>query len=478
MSTRVYVTTTIPYVNAPPHVGHALELVQADALARWHRQQGRGVRLQTGTDENAFKNVASARAQGLGVRELVDRNAARFRDLAVQLDVSAATFLRTASAVHSAAVQTFIGSLEPEDLYRGEYRGLYCPGCEDFFREADVHAGGCPDHGKVLEETREENVFFRLSRYREELLGRIESGRVRVLSAARRAEILRFIEGGLQDISISRARDRTGGWGVPYPGDASQVVYVWIDALVNYLTGVGYPSGRGWRFWADGSRRIHVIGKNVWKFHVVYWPALLLSAGVPLPDDVFVHGFLTENGRKISKSSGRAVDPLSYVSRYGVDAVRYYLLRHVRPFEDSDFSEVRLRGVYEGDLANGLGNLLSRLTALCQRFGVGGVHPGTELPPLALGSHLEAYRFDRALDVIWQEVARLDREIAEARPWERASGAARPELERWTRELDRVARTLRPFLPRAARRVESALRQVSITRAEPLFPRIPDGARV
>ena len=480
MYDRIYITTTIPYVNAAPHVGFALELVQADALARWHRQRGATVRLQTGTDENAFKNVLSARRAGVGVRELVDRNAARFEALAAGLDISAGRFVRTATAEHRSAVDAFIGRLRSDDLYRARYRGLYCPGCEDFFREREVGSAGCPDHGDVLEEIEEENVFFRLSRYQGAVAELVRSGRLRVSPATRRTEVLRFVERGLQDISISRDRARTDGWGLPFPGDDTQVVYVWIDALVNYLTGLGFPGPRAWRFWDEGSRRIHIVGKNVWKFHAVYWPALLLSAELPLPDDLFVHGFLTQEGRKISKSSGGTADPLSFVQRYGADAVRYFLLRHVRPFEDSDFSEARLAKAYEGELANGLGNLVSRLAALCERFGVAGAGAQRDPSTLDVAEHVEAYRFDRALDVIWQDIARVNREIAEARPWEAAPGStrARSLLGRWTDELNQIATQLAPFLPQTARTLLARLRAPSTGRTDPLFPRILRGTPV
>jgi methionyl-tRNA synthetase len=480
MSDRVYLTTTIPYVNAPPHVGHALELVQADALARWHRLLGTPTRLQTGTDENAFKNVLSARSQSLSVRELVDRNAQRFRTLAAGLDVSCDRFVRTATPEHTLAVHALLGRLRRDDLYRASYRGLYCPGCEDFFREKDLdEAGACPDHGSVVIALEEPNVFFRLSAYQEALAESIRRGRLRIVPDSRCTEVLRFIEGGLQDISITRDAARSGGWGIPFPGDPTLVVYVWIDALVNYLTGLGFPDGGPpFEFWNGASRRIHVIGKNVWKFHAVYWPALLLSAGLPLPDEILVHGFLTQNGKKISKSSGGSRDPLEYAQTFGADAVRYFLLRHVRPFEDSDFSEGRLAEAYQSELANGLGNLSSRLTALCERSGVGGVQPCASPPSAALARHLAEYRFDRGLDVLWAEVVHINREIAEGRPWEQdaSSPEVRASLEAWVEQLQRLARWLGPFLPDAAARLQDTLAAPAIRRAPPLFPRIGTAA--
>jgi methionyl-tRNA synthetase len=383
-------------------------------------------------------------------------------------------------------VHAFLALVRPDDLFLRAYRGLYCPGCEDFFLERDLDAqGGCPDHGQTLVEIEEENVFFRLSRYQAEIAALIRSDRLRITPESRRTEVLRFIEQGLQDISVSRDAARAGGWGIPFPelpalkesrtlaSPAAQVVYVWIDALVNYLTGLGFPDGDWSTFWGHDTRRIHLIGKNVWKFHAVYWPALLLSAGLPLPDEIVVHGFLTENGRKISKSTGNAVDPVAYVDRYGADAVRYFLLRYVRPFEDSDFTEERLAAVYRSDLSNGLGNLASRLTTLCERFAVGA---GDSTEAASDPRHLTDYRFDRALDELWKEVDALNREIAEARPWDSGDSAesvaaTRAQLGGWAVRLRRFAVGLRPFLAKSADRLECALTASAIKKAAPLFPR-------
>jgi methionyl-tRNA synthetase len=476
MSTHRYISTTIPYVNAPPHLGFALELVQADALARYHRALGTHVRFQTGTDENAFKNAESARRLGQPVRELVDRNADRFRALADALLISTDRFVRTATPEHRRAVEAFLARIPEGDLCRSRYEGRYCPGCEEFILERDAGQGAaCPDHGPVLIELAEENVYFRLSRYQDAVHDLIESGRLRIVPDARRTEVLRFIERGLQDISISRDADRSGGWGLPYPGDPSQVVYVWIDALVNYLTGLGFPDGDWGSTWAADVPKTHVIGKNVWKFHAVYWPALLLAAGLLPPDELIVHGFLTKDGQKISKSRGDAADPLDYVRRFGADAVRYFLLRHVRPFDDSDFTEGRLEESYQAELANGLGNLASRLTALCERFRVS-APPAAVSSPLAaaVGQQVEAFRFDRALDLIWSDVDRLNREIAQARPWEadpnEPAPGTRAELARWSAELRALGAALAPFLPRAASLLE-AFAGAEIRRIPPLFPR-------
>jgi methionyl-tRNA synthetase len=478
MNDTIYVTTTIPYVNAPPHVGFALELVQADALARYHRLLGRNVRLQTGTDENAFKNVLSARERGVPIARFVAENAERFRELSRVLGISADRFIRTTEPEHARAVHAFIERLQPADLYEASYGALYCPGCEDFYLERDLSAGCCPEHNAPVIEVAERNHFFRLSRYQQEIRTLIASRQLRVLPEARETEVLQFIDGGLRDISISRDAARADGWGIPFPGDPAQVVYVWIDALINYLTGLGFPNdGPLTEFWSSDAEKLHVIGKNVWKFHAVYWPALLLSAGLPLPDRIFTHGFLTSEGRKISKSNGAAPDPLRYIECFGVDAVRYYLLRYVRPFDDADFSVERLGKSYESDLANSLGNLCSRLTALCEVVGVSGSPVGGQ-PKAPAGFHDVAreFRFDQALALLWDEVARINREITTAEPWADVKAgrhdAVRNTLADWVNELQAIAYWLQPALPNTAAAIERVLGGGPIRRCAPLFPRI------
>ena len=476
MRKKLYVTTTIPYVNAPPHIGFALELVQSDAIARYQRLIGRIVRFQTGTDENAFKNVLSARTRGVPVEQLVNENAERFRGLCTALGLTHDAFVRTTSPQHHAAVHAFLARLRPDDIYPTPYSGLYCSGCEDFYLPRDLEDGCCPEHRIPVTAVDEQNYFFRLSAYQQILLEHIESRRICILPAARETEVLRFIERGLDDISISRDAVRSAGWGVPYPGDASQVVYVWIDALVNYLTGLGFPQPSSERhFWSDDAQKLHVIGKNVWKFHAVYWPALLLSAGLPVPDTIFVHGFLTIDGKKISKSAGDATDPVAFIDQFGSDALRFYLLRHVRPFEDTDFSVERLSAVYTTDLANGLGNLVSRLTRLCESAGLEGVqYPNDREAPAGFHEHIAAFRFDRALDGLWDAITRLNREISETRPWKWSNDDA--ELTKWlvdwSQQLDAIAYWLQPFLPQTSARIQAALRSPRIVKVAALFPRL------
>ena len=303
--TNTYITTTIPYVNAEPHIGFALELVQADTLARYARLCGERVRLQTGTDENAWKNVESARARGCSPREFVARNTEAFRRLAQALNIAVDEFVHTTEERHRRAVWALWQRLRPGDLYKQAYTGHYCVGCEDFFYERELVDGCCPEHRTPPVPVEEENYFFRLSAYQAQIEELLLSGRLAITPEKRRLEVLNFVRQGLQDISVSRSSARAEGWGITVPGDESQTVYVWIDALVNYLTGLGFGTHEDWQeFWGPQSRVIHCLGKNVWKFHAVYWPALLLSAGLPLPDELVIHGFLTVNGQKIGKSLG------------------------------------------------------------------------------------------------------------------------------------------------------------------------------
>lgn len=420
MNKNTYITTAIPYVNGKPHIGFALELVQSDVIARYNRLIGNDVRLQTGTDENAFKNVLTARQLGITTQELVKQNAKLFLELAQGLNISFDSFVRTTDPTHNRGAVKLWQQLKSTDVYTRNYTGLYCSGCEDFYLERDLINGCCPDHNTPPIEVHETNYFFRLSDYQEKLEQLISDDIVKVIPVTRKNEVLSFIRSGLRDFSISRSAERSGGWGIPVPNDSSQIIYVWIDALTNYLSGLGYGTSDSWtKIWNEESSKIHVIGKNVWKFHAVYWPGLLLSAGLALPDEIVVHGFLTENGSKISKSRGSTINPLELVDKFGVDAVRYYLLREVAPFSDGDFSIGRFQKTYESKLANNLGNLVSRLTSLCEKANYSSVDTNllTEAP---CGYHeaLDKYEFNKALEALWQNITELNQDIDRLKPWE------------------------------------------------------------
>lgn len=441
-----YVTTAIPYVNAQPHIGFALEVVQADALARLYRQQGYDVRLQAGSDENSIKNVQAAEAAGLPVETLVAQNAARFLALKERLHLSYDDFIRTsADPRHRRGVERLWAvCLENGDLYKRAYRGFYCTGCEQFYKPGELVEGRCPEHGVAPELIEEENWFFRLSRYEDALREFHACGELEIVPETRRNEILAWIDGGLEDFSVSRSAARARGWGIPAPGDPNQVIYVWFDALANYLTALGYGSDDDdvAQWWTRAASREHVIGKGITRFHAVYWPAILLSAGLPTPTRILVHGYVTAEGRKIGKSTGNAIDPAPLAEELGTDTLRYFLLRHIRSTGDGDFSYERFRQAYESELAGQFGNLAHRTLSMIERY-CGGITPAprdgleeadtllrraTRLPEL-VEARLTAFAFDRALDEIWAFVADANRYVVDEAPWSLAKTAASKDLE-------------------------------------------------
>jgi methionyl-tRNA synthetase len=529
---RVYLSTTIPYVNSRAHVGHALELVQADVLARHHRRIGDEVRFQTGTDDNSLKNVLAAEAAGLSTRELVNRNASAFAGLREHLSLSFDDFIRTSSDPrHRPGVERLWRACAASgDLYRKTYEGLYCVGCEQFYTEAELDGGRCPDHGTRPQVVAEENWFFRLSKYADRLHAEISSGRLRIEPVSRRNEVLGFIAGGLADFSASRSVARARGWGIEVPSDPTQVIYVWWDALGNYITSLNYGAPRDadyQRWWTGADRRTHVVGKGVLRFHAVYWPAILLSAGEPLPTDIFVHDYLTVDGRKISKSadggaaSGR--DPVALAGAYGADALRWWLLRDVPRVGDTDFTVEKLIARANEDLANGLGNLVNRVVSLVHSYRNGVVRPcarpaGTsrwlaaaagpdhavpdqrggpdwpadaaallsaiERTPAAVRTALARFDFRLAAAAVFEIVEQGNRYVEAAAPWhlaraERAGDAGSGErldqvLGALVAACQVVASELWPFLPDLAARVAAACDDFggALPRPQPVFPRI------
>jgi methionyl-tRNA synthetase len=498
---HTYITTTIPYVNARPHLGFALELVQADVLARHRRARGDQVRLQAGTDDNSLKNVLAARAAGVGVQEFVDANADAFAALAGPLSLSVDDVIRTSrDPRHRPGVEAlWRACAEAGDLYRRHYEGLYCVGCEQFYTPGELPGGRCPEHGTQPQPVSEENWFFRLSRYAGPLRDLITSGTVRIEPAERRNEVLTQIAAGLEDFSVSRSAERAHGWGIPVPGDPSQVIYVWWDALGNYLTALGYGTGGDGlqRWWTGAQRRIHLAGKGVVRFHAVYWPAILLSAGLRPPTDILVHDYLTAGGQKISKSGGVTVDPAALVLQYGTDAVRWWLLREVPRVGDTDFTAARLVRRANDELANGLGNLVSRVTALIRRYREGKV-PVTPAPapaagpleaairraPGAVDAALADFDFRAATGAIWSVIDEANRYVSQAQPWvvavreqagDRAAGRQLDAiLATLIRACAAVADLLAPFLPDAAARVaqQCASPGGQLPAAVPVFPRL------
>ncbi len=492
MTKRIYITNAIPYVNAAPHVGHALEYVQTDCLVRFYKLSGYDVFYAAGADENSLKNVQSAEAENVPIQKLVDKYAKEFENLKDTLNLSWDVFNRTSQRHHIAGAQKLWSLCKKEDIYKKKYRGLYCVGCEVFYGADEVKGGVCPDGHTNIEEVEEENYFFRLSNYQDYLEKLIKSDKLKIIPGTRKNEVLSFIERGLEDFSISRSVERARGWGVPVPGAPStlrqsqgsgQVMYVWFDALTTYLTALGFglrPGGPlAWRdhdeklykkYWVDNPNRLHIIGKGIIRFHAVYWPAILASAGLPLPSVEFVHGYITVEGQKISKSLGNAIDPFELVEEYGVEAIRFYLLREIPAWGDGDFSLNRLKELYNGELANGLGNLVARVARLCSDVNL-------NLPPKKnfkfkkiVADNLKIFRFDLALLALWEEISALDKKINDEKPWELEGSILKRTISPIAQELRAIAFNLSPFLPETSARI---LEQFTgkVTQQAPLFPR-------
>ncbi|MBL1074108.1 methionine--tRNA ligase [Nocardia sp. 2] len=493
-----YLTTTLPYVNAKPHLGFALELVQADVLARAARGRGERVRLQCGTDDNSLKNVLAAEAAGVPVREFVDRNAAAFTALAGPLSLAVDDVIRTSrDPRHRVGVERFWrAAADAGDLYRKHYAGLYCVGCEQFYSPAELVGGRCPDHDTEPQRVAEQNWFFRLSRYTDRLRELIGSGTVRIEPVERRNEVLAFLDAGLEDLSVSRSAQRARGWGIPVPDDPEQVIYVWWDALGNYLTALDYGTdGANLELWWNrADRRIHLVGKGVLRFHAVYWLAILLSAGQRLPTHILVHDHLTIDGRKISKSSGVTVDPVELVAEYGTDAVRWWLLREPPRVGDADFTVARLVRRADDELAHGIGNLVNRTVGLIHRYRDGRPPATEQIAPQSdtlrhaldaadarIESALAAYDFRAATEAIRAITDEGNRYVNVTRPWELAAAGAREELDAVLCTLlcacRAVAGHLVPFLPGLAGRIsrQCAVTEGALPPAVPVQPRLSAG---
>jgi len=471
--TTSLVTTAIPFVNARPHLGFAYELVLADALARHRRRRGREVRFVTGSDDNSLKNVVAAEREGLTPGELVERNTAAFRALGPLLEVAPDDFVRTSTDPrHRTAVAWLWNAVAASgDLERRRWSGRYCAGCEAF---VDDDVAICAEHGTAPEPVCEDNWFFRLSRWREPVRDAIASGRLAIVPESARAETLGFLAGEVRDLSVSRAAGRAAGWGIPVPGDPGQVVYVWFDALANYLSSLelGGTGSLLARYWTGGDDRVHVIGKGIARFHAVYWPAFLLSAGLPLPDRIFVHGYLTVDGDKISKS-GRSLEVGPIVERVGADALRWYFVRRCRTRSDADVDTGAIAAAYDDDLADGLGNLVQRSAALAVRIAGGRIaRPAAESAedarlrglaealPARVDAALDAFLLDDAVGAITELIGAANRALEVAAPWRvaRTDPAAAAAALYAPLEAARIAAgELAPFVPGVARTILARL---------------------
>jgi len=480
---KFYLTTAIPYVNAKPHVGHALEFVQADVIKRFRKSLGDDVLLLSGADENAIKNVQAAEKAGIEVQEFIDIHSKEFENLAKKLNIQFDVFQRGSSASHHKASQElWTRCFKNGDIYKKTYTGLYCVGCELFYEKSELNENGeCFEHpGKPLEEVSEENYFFKLSKYQKQIEQLIQKDELKIYPEFRKNEVLGFLKEGLKDISISRSNKRTKNWGVKVPGDETQRMYVWFDALNIYQSGIGFGRDeKEYKKWWPAN--LHVIGKGIIRFHGVYWPAFLLSAGLSLPKALFVHGYFTVDGQKMSKSIGNVYDPLEFVEKYGADALRFYFLREISPFSDGDFSKKRLEEVYNADLANGLGNLVSRVSKLCENANFKQKTSGEKGHVMTIANEYQKtmleYRFNDALALIWDKITKLDKYINEEKPWEllKNPNPQRPLtaiLEHAVDQIQEIAIVLEPFMPKTSEKIKAQFIKSEIKSSAPLFPRI------
>ncbi len=482
MGKKLYITTAIPYANAKPHIGNAIDYLLADIWTRYQKQNGQDVRFQVGTDEHGNKIAAKAAEEGKTPQEFVDSMLSRFTDMMKAVNAEYTDFIRTTDVHHRAAVQYIWEKLQPY-LYKKSYEGWYCVGHEAFFtdREAAETDGVCPDHQQPYQRISEENYYFKLSEFGPAIKEALETHKFDIVPEFRKNEILALIESGLQDISVSRSKKNLS-WGIPVPGDDTQVMYVWIDALSNYLTVLGYPDQEGWReYWpAD----VQVVGKDILRFHAAIWPAMLLGLELPLPKKLLVHGHVHVGGAKMSKSVGNVVDPIEIITNYGVDAFRYYFSRHVPALDDGDFTWEKFETAYNNELANELGNLVSRISKMVISYQAGVVGDGIQAEHDSKPYHdaMRSFEFNRAIDEVWLSVRSLNQYLEEVKPWMIAKQQETdPDAEAHLAEvlahavgvLLQIATQLIPFLPDTSARI-IALFKDGVVRGDPgvMFPKI------
>jgi methionyl-tRNA synthetase len=466
-----YLTTAIAYVNAAPHIGFALELLYSDVMCRYQRLLGKEVRFLTGTDEHGQKIFKTAKEAGKDSREFVDETSAKFSELADLWNISNDDFIRTTQQRHIVGAQKFwLASLENGNIYKKTYKGLYCIGCESFKTEKDLINGKCPDHHREPELVEEENYFFKLSNYQEPLEFLFEQKKDFVYPESRYNEMYNILKNGLEDVSISRSVDKLP-WGIPVPNDETQVMYVWFDALTNYITALGYGSSDETlfkKFWPA----VHVIGKEINRFHSLLWPAMLLSAGVELPKQIAVHGWMTVDGQKMSKTIGNVIDPLELINRYPLEAVRYFLMREI-PFDnDGDFSNEKFKDKYTSDLANGLGNFTSRVLTMVEKYSDNKIPSVTEIDrsPMDLlekeiwpsyVAYMEKWEFNHALETVWKFITFCDQTISDKKPWALAKEGKLIEVQNLLyhlcESLRHIAIMIYPVMPETSEKIISQL---------------------
>lgn len=478
-----YITTSIPYVNGQPHLGHALEFIEADVLARFwkSRLNDKSVFLQTGSDENSLKNVRAAEEAGEEINTFISRHAEEFKKLSEAVNGDFDSFIRTRDEKHIKGAQKLWSMCKPEDIYKKRYSGHYCVGCEAFYSEDEIEDGKCPTHLKEVEKVEEENYFFALSSYQKELESLIENDEIRILPRNRKNEMLSFIRQGLQDFSISRSESRAKGWGVEVPGDESQIMYVWFDALSNYITGLDFiDNGENFvNFWeSDKAEKIHIVGKDILRFHAIYWPAMLLSAGLKVPNTIFVHGFFTVESQKMSKSLGNVIHPNDFIEKVGVDALRYYLLREMPYSDDGDISEDRLKVRYQ-ELANQWGNLASRVSAMAVSYFDG------ELDDMVIDFSkdderllelIKDFKLKEYIDYIFSKISEVNEKIENEAPFKVVKEnpeKAKKTLSELRSSILWIAEVLKPIMPESSEKIINTY-SGKIEKLSPLFPRLED----
>ncbi|HPY08324.1 MAG: methionine--tRNA ligase [Patescibacteria group bacterium] len=473
-----YITTTLPYINSEPHIGFAAEIIRADVIARYERQQGREVFFNTGTDEHGLKIYLKAQEEGLSVNDYCDKYSAKFLPLKESLNLTFDKFIRTTDAHHIAAAQEFWRRCAKQgDIYKKHYEVKYCVGCEMEKTDSELVSGRCPLHpNQDLEIIKEENYFFRFSKYQEKLLDLYKSQPDFVLPASRLKEINTFVANGLQDFSISRQKDKMPH-GVPVPDDDSQVMYVWFDALVNYVSTLGWPEDEAnfLSFWPA----LQVCGKDNLRPQAAMWQAMLMSAGLPSSKQILVFGFITANGEKMSKSLGNVVSPFDLVAQYGSEAVRYYLLAEIPTFEDGDYSNEKFKIRYNADLANGLGNLVSRVANLLEKNEI-----KTEIKidltdknfsntATDFKKAMNGYRLNEALHIIWDRIRACDETLSAKTPWKLSNKKEIAAiLKPLAQDIVNIAYLLEPFLPSSAKKIQEQFLAPQIKKGAGLFPRL------
>lgn len=483
MKNKLYITTAIPYANGAPHIGNALDYLLADIWARHQRSKGLEVRFQVGTDEHGNKIAEKALQQNLTPQQYVDGTVENFRALMDKMKTSYTDFVRTTDTHHKAAAQFIWQKLAPH-IYKNTYEGWYCQGCEAFYTEKEVaeQGGICRDHQKPFERLSEENYYLRTSSFSDKIIAAIESDKMKIVPEYRKKEFLNFLKNGLEDVSISRPRKNLT-WGIPVPDDADQVMYVWIDALANYLTIIGYPDRAEWQeFWPAN---VQVIGKDILRFHAGIWPAMLLGLDLPLPKTLLVHGHISSGGVKMSKSIGNVVDPNEIIDNYGLDAFRYYFSRHIPTLDDGDFTWEKFEKSYNNELGNDLGNLVSRVANMIKRYqsGVIGEVKSDEFDLHNYEKHMKNLEFNKAMDEVWTLVRAHNQYIENVKPWEIAKLAKESKdeenhlaevLAHSAGGILQIGRMLAPFMPETSEKIEKMLGS-GVVRDEEigiLFPKI------